>query len=319
MSEVLSIAPGYRFGGHQSFALRIAWLPKAVAAIEAGIDPLSDPIVGVVALGLGKNMVESLRCWIEAFGVAERGRDGWTLTPMGAVIFGSQGHDRFLEDVQTLWWLHWTISTRSEGRFFAWELLVNRWAETSFSPSVVVDAFLREAERSDRRLSPVSARQHFDVWLNSYLAGRSGRGEESLDSPMTALGLVRHAGERDVGAGRREQVYAFDRGPKQRLADATFAYALGDWWDRQYGNEDTAPLREITFGRASPGQVFRLSEHEVRERLLALTDDARSGFALRESLNQSVVQRTARPDSSSLLAAIYAPAGRSALNSVTDA
>lgn len=305
MSEVPSIAPVYRFGGHQSFALRIAWLPKAVATIEAGTDPLSTPIVGVVELGLGKNMVESLRCWIDAFGVAKRARHGWSLTPIGAAIFGENGHDPFLEDVQTLWLMHWTISTRSEGRFFAWELLVNRWTETTFSPSVVVDAFLREAERSDRRLSPISARQHFDVWLQSYLAGRSGRGEESLDSPMTALGLVRHAGERDVGGGRREPVYAFDRGPKQRLADATFAYALGDWWDEQYGGDETAPLREITFGRASPGQVFRLSEHEVRERLLALTSDPLSGFALRESLNQHVVQRTSRRDPASLLGAIY--------------
>lgn len=69
-------AAAFRFGGHQSFALRIAWLPKAVAAIEAGVDPLSDPLVGVVELGLGKNMVEALRCWIDAFGVARRRRDG---------------------------------------------------------------------------------------------------------------------------------------------------------------------------------------------------------------------------------------------------
>ncbi len=306
MTKVLAIAPEYRFGGHQSFALRIAWLPKAVAAIEAGIDPLRDPIVGVVELGLGKNMVEALRCWIEAFGVAERTDDGWTLTPIGAAIFGSGGHDPFLEDVQSLWWLHWTISTRPTGRFFAWELLINRWAEPTFSPSAVVSAFLKEAERSGRRLSPVSARQHFDVWLHSYLAGRSGRGEESLDSPMTALALVRPSGERELDEGRREPVYAFDRGPKQSLGNAIFAYALADWWDRHFENEETAPLREIAFGRSSPGQVFRLSEHEVRDRLAALSAIPGSGFALRESLNQHVVQRTAWKTPASLLPAAYA-------------
>lgn len=305
MTEVLAIAPEYRFGGHQSFALRIAWLPKAVAAIEAGLDPLSDPIVGVVELGLGKNMVEALRCWIEAFGVAERGRDGWSLTPQGAAIFGTGGHDRFLEDVQTLWWLHWTISTRETGRFFAWELLINRWAEPTFSPSVVVGAFLKEAERTGRRLSPVSARQHFDVWLHSYLTGRSGRGEESLDSPMTALSLVKPSGERDFCGERREPVYSFDRGPKQALGGATFAFALADWWDRHYGGEETAPLREVAFGRASPGQVFKLSENEVRERLVTLSADPASGIELRESLNQQVVRRTSRTGPAALLSAIY--------------
>jgi len=306
MNEVPVLAPDYRFGGHQSFALRIAWLPKAVAAIEAGIDPLSDPIVGVVELGLGKNMVEALRCWIEAYGVATRGPKGWALTPMGEAIFGRRGRDRFLEDVQTLWWMHWTISTRPNGRFFAWELLINRWTEPTFSASVVVDAFLREAERTDRRLSPVSARQHFDVWLHSYLAGRSGRGEESLDSPMTALALVRSSGERDCGGGRREPVFSFDRGPKSTLSIATFAYALSEWWDAEYADEETAPLRDIGFGRASPGQVFRLSEQEVRERLLALTADPGSGFILRESLNQYVVHRVSRRDPLEMISKMYA-------------
>lgn len=305
MIEVLTSAPEYRFGGHQSFALRIAWLPKAVAAIEAGLDPLTDPIVGVVELGLGKNMVEALRCWIEAYGVAERAAVGWRLTPSGAAIFGRGGHDPFLEDTQTLWWLHWTISTRTNARFFAWELLIDRWSEPSFSPSIVVDAFLKEAERTGRRLSPVSARQHFDVWLHSYLPGRSGRGEESLDSPMTALALVRPSGERDAGGGRREPVYSFDRGPKATLANATFAYALAEWWDSHFAGEETTPLREIAFGQSSPGQVFRLSEHEVRERLLALSADRRSGISLRESLNQHVVQRTVPHASLSLLAEIY--------------
>src|SRR5690348_9570787 len=71
----------FRFSGHQTFPLRIAWIPKAVAEIAAGRDPLTDIDEGITQLGLGKNMVEALRCWIEAFQIARRTDNKWMLTP----------------------------------------------------------------------------------------------------------------------------------------------------------------------------------------------------------------------------------------------
>jgi len=302
-----SDATTFRFGGHQSFALRIAWLPKAVAAIEAGIDPLSDPLLGVVELGLGKNMIEALRCWIDAFGVARRAQGGgWELTPEGSLIFGSGGADRYLEDNQTLWWLHWTIATRTTPRFFAWELMANRWSDPDFTPSRIVGEFLREAEGSARQLSPVSARQHFDVWLQTYLPGRTGRGEEGLDSPLASLGLVRLAGDRERADERREPVYAFTRVQRTTLSQGMLRYALATWWRDHAADEDTASLRELTYGRASPARVFRVDEGEMRDRLFALDRDAASGFAVRESANQLVVIKTAELEPIELLAAVYA-------------
>ncbi|WP_242416448.1 DUF4007 family protein [Sphingomonas panni] len=295
---------GYRFGGHQSFALRFPWLPKAVAAIEAGEDVFTDPVRGVVDLGLGKNMVEALRCWIEAYGVASR-QDAWALTPEGEAIFGTSGRDPFLEDVQTMWWLHWTISTAATGRFFAWEYLVNRSVEPTFTPSGTVAAFLDEAERTGRRLSPVSARQHFDVWLHTYLPSGSGRGEDGLDSPLASLRLVALAGEREATGGRREPMYAFDRLPKRGLGQGMFRYALSKWWDACQPDEETAPLREIAFAKGGPGQVFRLSEHETFARLEDLAARPEAGFELRESNVQTTVRRVGTVPVDAMLRDVY--------------
>jgi hypothetical protein len=217
----------YRFGGHQTFALRIAWLPKAATAIEDGQDPLTNPINGVINLGLGKNMVEALRCWIEAYGVARKTGATWRLTPEGAAIFRTMGYDRFLEDEQTLWLLHWNISTQRRAPFFAWELLINRWNEQRFTPSSVVLSFAREAERALRSLSDISARQHFDDWLHTYLPTRGSRVEEQgLDSPLAALGFVTAVGDREISNGRREPVYAFNLNPKRSISQALFDHCL---------------------------------------------------------------------------------------------
>ena len=77
----------FRFSGHQTFPLRITWIPKAVAEISGGRDPLTDIDEGITQLGLGKNMVEALRCWIEAFQIAKRVERGWALTPIGSMVF----------------------------------------------------------------------------------------------------------------------------------------------------------------------------------------------------------------------------------------
>ncbi|MBY5504090.1 DUF4007 family protein [Rhizobium leguminosarum] len=296
----------FRFGGHQTFALRIAWLPKAAAAIERGEDPLSNPLDGVVSLGLGKNMVEALRCWIDAYGVASKTDGRWSLTAFGRALFGAHGHDPYLEDQQTLWLLHWKIATLQTAPFFAWELLFNRWNEPTFSASAALLAFSQEAERAQRPLSPISAKQHLDVCLHTYLPGRSGRSEEALDSPLSSLRLLRQVGTRELSEGRNEQVYAFDLEPKTSLSQTTFEFCLHDWWNRELKHEETVTLNEVAFSRLSPGRVFRLPESEVRERLGALSRGKGANFELLESLNQMMVRRKQRREPLALLSKIYA-------------
>lgn len=149
--------PAFRFSGHQTFPLRLSWLPKAVAAISKGVDPLTDIDLGITRLGLGKNMVEALRCWIEAFQVANKKENGWELTPVGLLVFDPKtGADPFVEDHTTAWLLHWLICTDEKAPFFAWDCLFNRWPAMDFSASQVQSAFRRESDQTPRPASPVT-------------------------------------------------------------------------------------------------------------------------------------------------------------------
>ncbi|OBQ86431.1 DUF4007 family protein [Mesorhizobium sp. WSM3873] len=305
MNKATADSQSYRFGGHQSFALRTAWLPKAAQAVQEGDDVFSDPLRGVVRLGLGKNMVESLRVWIEAYGIAARKDGKWALTPLGEALLGPGGYDRFLEDEQTLWLLHWNIATLRESPFFAWELLINRWSERFFTTSEVMTAFAREAERAVRPLSSISARQHFDVWLHTYLRGRNGRGEEGIDSPLSSLGLVVRAGDRETAQGRREPVFAFDLDPKPIISDALFAYCLHDWWSNTFEFEETVSLSSIAFGHGAPGRVFRMPEEEVLARVMRLASGRGARIELIESFNQFMLRRAACPAATQLLRDLF--------------
>ena len=91
LPTVAAASPAYRFSGHQTFPFRYDWLPKA--AEEAKADPwLFTRPDALARLGVGKNMVASIRHWCEAAGLMEiaPARKGGhaRMTPLGELIFG---------------------------------------------------------------------------------------------------------------------------------------------------------------------------------------------------------------------------------------
>lgn len=299
-------APAFRFSGHQTFPLRIAWLPKAIREITSGRDPLTNIDEGIVSLGLGKNMVEALRCWIEAFQIASKDASGWSLSSIGELIFApSSGLDPFLEDHSSNWLLHWLISTNTKAPFFAWECLFNRWPAAEFSASAVVEAFREEAERNQKTASIVTLKQHWEVFLHSYRPPRGTRGEDHLDCALSVLGLIQEAGERQNAAGKWETLYAFDTGPKNAIPQQLFAFFIHDWWNRAFPLEQTAALRELVAGDRSPGRILRMAESEILQRVSDLARTQSSIFQTTESANMRQLRRLRQTNGHEDLRAAY--------------
>jgi len=300
---------GFRFSGHETFPCRYTWLPKAHAAISS--DPLTfaDEEKAMIGLGVGKNMVRAIRFWMQAALVASpRDAGGYNITPFGNVILGQKGFDPFLEDVRTLWLVHWHFSTHVEEPLFAWDFLLNSWPHPEVSRSAVLTAFRGEADRQNRPVSDITLEQHFDIFLHTYVPTRSRKGdiqEDNLDCPLVELELLQQVGERRLdGSGRRETIYAFRREEKPEITAELFAYCLHDFWTRRHPNERTLAFKDVAFGHGSPGQVFKLPEWDVRHRLEAVAEDTGGYFRYSESAAlQQVFRKEGAPPE--LLAAVY--------------
>ncbi|MFT3975706.1 MAG: DUF4007 family protein [Sphingomonas bacterium] len=260
---------GLRFSGHETFACRYAWLSKAYRALLADPHQFADEEGAMIELGIGRNMVRSLRFWVEAMGLANvRKGEGLVLTDFAHALFARDGLDPYLEDVRSLWLLHWNLSSRSEAPLFAWRYLLNHWPFPELTRSEVLAAFLRESARLGFSHSEVTLAQHLDIFLHSYHPSRGSTGvEDSLDGPLVELALIQPVGERRTESGRFETVYAFRREPKADITPALFAYCIADYWTRFRPQEETLTLREIASAPSSPGQVFKLPEDDVRSRL----------------------------------------------------
>ncbi len=283
-----------RFSGHETFACRFAWLPKAFRATSENPTVFGDEERAMVILGVGKNMVRSIRFWGEVMGVIAPWPDK-TLKPtsFGEAVFGGAGFDPYLEDIRTLWLLHWNVASRVDDPLFAWQFLFNNWPYPELIRNEALTALMRESRRLNGRHSEVTLRQHLDVFIQTYVSRRalSGPLEESLDCPFVELDLIQAVGMRRVdGSGRQEPVYSFRREAKPEITTGLFEYCLFDYWRRHHPNEDTLTYQDVAIAPSSIGQVFKLPEDDIRSRLdvYSAPESARP-FAYRPSAVQGII------------------------------
>lgn len=91
-----------KFSGHDKFYCRQFWLKKGVHHIHDG-KKFNDS--AVIDLGVGRNMVNSIRFWVNAFGLVNE--DNLSELAQNLILEG--GFDPFIEDIGTVWLLHYNL------------------------------------------------------------------------------------------------------------------------------------------------------------------------------------------------------------------
>ena len=291
----------FRFTGHETFACRYAWLPKAVRGVDKDPDLFSDVDLAMVTLGVGKNMVNAIRFWAEAADLIEPVAGGKTyrVSDFGIELLGSDGCDQYMEDVRTLWLIHWKIATNRRFRVFAWDFFLNQWQEPELSGTTALTVLRRHLKSLDR--SPLSESvldQQFDIFLHSYVPTKGRKKgdvrEDNLDCPLVELHLLQETGVRRLGGEKGERVepiYAFRREAKRDISSGLFAYCLDDFWRTWHGDEKTLAFPFVLHGHCGPGQVFKLPEDDLRARCESLEQDSGGFFLFHESALQPTINR----------------------------
>jgi hypothetical protein len=294
------------FSGHESFPLRHTWLTKGVMGCS------QDPLLftredAMVSLGVGKNMVRSIRHWCLATKMIEedptvRYNRGSYLRPtfIGSKLFLSdEGWDPYLEDAGTLWLIHWLLATNAT-RATTWYFAFNALHQPDFTRSGLERAIVEFAQRLPNvRASEGTLRRDVDVFIRTYAAGAGPTGqavEDTLECPLVELGLIYE----QTG----HNLYTFSRGPKATLPDAVFVYALWDYANH-YTDQHTLTFDELAYAPMAVGRVFKLDEPSLAERLERLADLTNAAWQFSETAGFKQVVMVRSVDSSQLLAEHY--------------
>jgi len=299
-----------QFSGHETFPLRYGWLKKAFDAVfEREGDPDSKVVFtrddAIARFGVGKNMVMSMRHWATASGMIADGGGSNSLatTPLGRMLFGPNGLDPYLEHPSSLWMIHWNLAGHPEKTTWYWSFC--NFSGATFERERLVKAIEKVAkDRNWPRVSATTVRRDVECFLRTYVArppAANASPEDTLESPLAELGLIKAIGKRDG--------FRFMRGPKSTLGEGVFLYALIDFW-KNYTNAQTLSFEAIAHEPGSPGRVFLLDENDVADRLLDLEEFTEGAFRWSETAGLKQVLRDVSLDLDAALEYIgfdYAP------------
>lgn len=245
------------FARHETFHIRFGWLKK-------GFDAASqDPEVFLkedapVRLGVGKNMVRSIRYWCLAFKVLEERATlrGVYPTAFGQNLLSDRGWDEFLEDPASLWLLHWNL-LKPACLATAWHFFFNSFRLIEFSSDDVYAALSDYRKSFSTKIADSSLKKDLNCILRMYVEQetKSTANEDSLDCPFTALGILQAA-----SASNR---FAFRIGAKSALPPEVIVAACLEFAAWTNGAQRTIALSRLAFDPDSPGLVFKLTENAI--------------------------------------------------------
>lgn len=179
-----------RLKGHEKFHLREGWLTKGLLGVHnnprvfAGND-------GPDQLGVGTNMVKSIKYWMLATGLlSEEQRNGAVLTGFGDAVLN---YDEYLEDYFTLWLLHSHVA-KNEYRSTVWYLFFNKCEAEEFTKEELFAVLKKEliAYAETDKFPEASLKDDIDVLLNMYSKNNEVEDPEDKNRcPLATLNLLR--------------------------------------------------------------------------------------------------------------------------------
>ena len=289
------------FSGHETFPFRYTWLPKGIQAIlkDEHIFQRDD---AMAQLGVGKNMVSAIRYWCRVLGLTNKD-DNDRVTELGKTIFADGGFDPYLEDVGTLWLLHWHL-TRHSSQATTWLLTFTQRSQDTFTRDQLVNWLDAYSQQHGKTFSRNSLKRDVDVFTRTYVPSQPTRTrplEETFDSPLVELGLIFE--QDDPEQSGKSSVYHLLRREQATLPMDIFVYALHDYWNEVARDQQTLSFDRLQYALGCPGGAFRLSDNALTARLEQLPDWSKLRFD--ETAGMRQLYRDGTLDRANILARYY--------------
>lgn len=291
---------GFRpqFSGHETFPLRHLWLRKAYDAVKeqcgdgvASRSVFTDPDA-IARLGVGKNMVGSIRHWALACGIIDEQQHGFVPTDLAEFLFGEQAADPYMESPATIWLMHWMVAGRAE-RTTTWYWAFSYLSAQTFERELLaseLNSYCTGLQKT--RASSGTIKRDVECFIRSYVPRAGAALTEELTEPLLGeLGLVQQIGR---------STFAFRRGPKPTLPDSVFLFALLEFWKEYSPNTASLAFEVVAYEPGSPGRVFKLDENSVAEKLTNVERMTRGWIASSDTAGLRQIAKTRDGDRNGL-------------------
>lgn len=263
-----------KFSGHQTFPIRYGWIYKIIQEVAKGesLSSKSNIEQQMQSMGMGKNMVLSVRHWIRALNLVTSDDDKeqtHKLTALAEQLFthkdGRTAYDEYLDKIGTVWLLHWLLQSidSDEAELNAQRFFFNYFNGIKVKKEFLANEIKDALTNHEKDLTEETLNKDIDCLLQMY-AHKSLQSkkinEDSFASPFTELDLLKQEDAKN---------YLAELSRRPSLPVEIFTYALIDYIKRKHksGNVNTLSFDVLLNDIGSPGRVFRLSSAGLSDKL----------------------------------------------------
>lgn len=285
------------FSGHESFVCRQFWLKKGYDFVKRD-EKFSDDMA-VVSLGVGKNMVSSIRHWMKSFGLTD---DKDILQDLSDYLFGNDGKDLFLEDLATQWLLHYSLIKTNRASIFNLFFNEFRKERIEFTKAHLESFIKRKCEETNSSFTEKTVKSDISVFLRTYVSPKKGDSysvEDDFLGALIDLSLIQHSKVRNAN----DKLIDWYKSPSLEHSELPLELVLFTILDNEdYGN--TISFRELQVGLNSPGLVFALTSDGLYQKIKEICDRY-DGISYSETAGNQILQIKDKPNKWDVLNAYY--------------
>ncbi len=249
-----------KYRGHETFSIRKNWLAKGIQSVAENPSIFTDKTQNPMdALGIGRNMVLSLRYWLKAVGLTEEKRNSESkktetiFTEFGKIV---AENDKLCEEAGTLWLLHYFLATNFENAT-SWYFFFNEFNLSEFSKDDFMLALQNFARINGGQTALRSLEDDFECITNTYISRFKTSSEidpeDNIECPFTELGLLDFV-------DKNKKLYRKIIPPKQNIPPLIFLAVLYREVPKIVRNDNTfeLPLSTVQNEKCFPGKIFNL-------------------------------------------------------------
>lgn len=248
------------FARHETFHPKLGWFRKGVLAASRDDGNLFHAPDAAVRLGVGKNMVRSIRFWTTAAHLItdipnpQNARVPRVVpTNLGLGLLGPDGMDPYMEDLATWWWLHWMLLAPGS-QLPVWWILLNELSATEFNDELaelVVESTLERSPWDSPRMS--SIQKDISAFIRTYapaIQGSRSRFDDQFGCPLRDLHLL----------SLSPTGYRLATGTPRQLPAAVVLAAALDYVSLTSPTVRTIAISRLANEPGAPGRILRLGE-----------------------------------------------------------
>lgn len=227
---------------HETFCIREGWIQKGLGAINEYGNETFQREKGIKILGLGSNMVKSLKYWMIASHVIKSQPVKVELTEFGDVLWDE---DRYLEDDFSWCLFHYFLSTDFEESPVIY-YITNVYRKKIFNKEELCDEIYDHFKVKGYDSNKALILEDINMYIRLYQENRTDNPEENTISPLASLKLLE--------SGLTSNDFTKTSIDPEKLDYRIVFYALERLYDKQF--EVNAALAD----EKSPVKVFTLDK-----------------------------------------------------------